>query len=268
MNDINLLITIPLGILIILIMFMVLLKVVKLEIYASAGILAIVTLLLYGVLAMIAWPGADVFAIHLAVYLMTVYAVSIIARGLTGKTKWHWGPILIIAFFAVVILTNSLFIFLAQSGLSPQWAERLLPKPAAVEEVQSRFPGTVSHDFREKEEQFNDYRQQRVEQQQRGWQVDIGWETPAIVHSPNTLIVVLKDSRGEILEGATITGKMLFPGNMKLDQQFRMSYQADGRYTARLTMPHAGNWDFILIIEKEQARHEVRMTTTVAESKS
>ena len=58
MNDINLLITIPLGILIILIMFLVLLKVVKLEIYASAGILAIVTLLLYGTLAMIAWPGS------------------------------------------------------------------------------------------------------------------------------------------------------------------------------------------------------------------
>ena len=268
MNEINLLITIPLGILIILLAFLLLFKVFKLEIYASAGMLAILTLLVYGVIAILAWPGADVFAIHLAVYLMTIYAVSIISRGLSGKTKWHWGPMLIIAFFVIVILTNTLFIFLAQSGLSPQWAQRLLPHSQTAQDVQSRFPGTVSHDFREKEGQFNDYREQRKEQQQRGWQVQLGWQQRSVIGQENTLILEVKDQHGQALAATSVKGKMLFPGNMKLDQNFVMSPQTHGRYTASLTMPHAGNWDFIILIEKEQIRHEIRVTTTVYESSS
>lgn len=268
MNEVNLLITIPLGIVIILMTFLMLLKVFKLEIYVSAGILAIVTLPVYGVMAILAWPGADVFAIHLAVYMLTIYAMSIITRSLTGKTRWHWGPMLIIAFFIVVILTNTLFIFLAQSGLSPQWAERLLPHPQTAQDVQSRFPGTVSHDFREKEGQFNDYREQRKEQQQRGWQVQLGWQQRAVIGQANTLILDVKDRQGQALVATSVNGKMLFPGNMKLDQTFVMSPQAPGRYTASLTMPHAGNWDFIILIEKEQVRHEIRVTTTVYESSS
>jgi len=268
MNNVNLLLSIPLGVLIILVTFLVMYKLFRLEILLSAFVLAMTTLLVYGVIAILAWPGADVFAIHLAVYMMTIYAMSIIARGLSGKTRWHWGPILIISFFVVVILTNTLFIFLAQSGLSPQWAQRLLPNPQTAQEVQSRFPGTVSHDFREKESQFNDYRQQRIDQQERGWQTRLGWQEQAMVGTENTLILEVRDHQGQAVDAARVSGKMLFPGNMKLDQQFTMSYQGNGRYTARLTMPHPGNWDFIILVEKEQIRHEIRVTTTVSATSS
>lgn len=66
MNNINLLISLPIGIAIILLLFTSLVRVVKLEIYVAAGSLALVTIFVYGILAILFWPGADVFAIHIA----------------------------------------------------------------------------------------------------------------------------------------------------------------------------------------------------------
>ena len=263
MNNINLLFSIPMGIFVIMAIFVFLLKVMKLEIYISAGILAIVVLFVYGILAIMFWPGADVFAIHLAIYLLTVYALSIITRSLMGKARLHWGPMLIVGFFAVVVMVDTLFITLAQSGLSPEWAARLLPAPRTSHEIQSRFPGTVSHDFREKEDYFNEYQQQRELQKQRGWKVKIGWQEQAVVAKRNTLILDVRDEAGGAISQATVSGRMLYPGNMKLDQVFSMSPQADGRYIEDLLMPHAGNWDFIIVIEKDKARHELRVSTVV-----
>lgn len=263
MNNINLLFSIPLGIVIILVMFLFLLKVIRLDIYVIAAVLAVMTIFIYGTLVIFAWPGADVFAIHLALYLMTIYAMSILARSLMGKTKWHWAPMLLVGFFAVVVMVDTVLITLAQSGLSPQWAARLLPEPQTSHQVQSRFPGTVSHDFREKEGQFNEYRQQRVIQTQRGWVVRVGWQEPPVVAQQNKLILDVRDQTGQAISDAEVKGKMLFPGNMKLDRTFSMSAQSDGRYTENLTVPHVGNWDFIIVIRKEQALHELRVSTVV-----
>ena len=266
MQNINLLISLPVGIAIILLLFTALVKFLKLEIYISAGILALVTIFVYGIVAILAWPGADVFAIHLALYLMTIYAVSIISRSLTGKTRWHWAPMLIIGFFLVVVSVDTVLIMLAQSGLSPQWAGRLLPKPVTNHDVQSRFPGTVSHDFREKESQFNEYRLQRQLQTQRGWSVRVGWQDNAVTGRDSTLILEVKDKAGHDISDADVTGKMLFAGNMKLDQRFSMSYLGDGRYTTHLNMPHPGHWDFIILIERGEAQHELRVSTVVQDA--
>lgn len=267
MNNINLLISLPIGIAIILLLFTSLVRVVKLEIYVAAGSLALVTIFVYGILAILFWPGADVFAIHIALYLMTIYAMSIISRSLTGKTKWHWAPMLIVGFFLVVVTVDTVLIVLAQSGLSPQWAGRLLPKPVTEHDVQSRFPGTVSHDFREKESQFNEYREQRQLQTQRGWSVRVGWQDTSVSARDNTLILEVKDKAGHDISDADVSGKMLFAGNMQLDQTFSMSYQGDGRYTTSLNMPHPGHWDFIIQIQRGQAQHELRVSTMVQDAK-
>lgn len=259
----NLIFSLPLGVLLILGGFAVLYKLMRIGLYTSAVVMVLVTILVYGVVVSLNWPGADVFAIHIAVYLMSIYAVTVITGSLSGTSRWHWGPALIIGFFVVVIMVDAVFIFLAQSGLSTEWAQRLLPAPSSTEQVQSKFPGTVSHDYREKGEQFNEYQQQRLEQIRQGWQTRIGWDQPAVAGETNRLLLEVTDAQGHPLDNASVQVRMLYPGDASQDLEFSMSPQQPGRYEYELSVPAAGRWDVVVQIRYDSAQHEIRSATVV-----
>ncbi|MCB1798963.1 MAG: nitrogen fixation protein FixH, partial [Gammaproteobacteria bacterium] len=124
---------------------------------AGAMAVGLLALLVYVPWAILAWPGADIFAIHLAIYLTVAYALGMVG-GSVGR-QWHWAPALIVGFFVVVIATNVVFLGVAEQGITGVFA-RLLPEPRGAEVADSRFPGTVSHDFQKKEALYNDYLQQ------------------------------------------------------------------------------------------------------------
>ena len=77
------------------------------------------------------WPGADVFAIHLAIYLMTVYILGIVSSQREGSVNrgWHWGPFAIAGFFLVVVSVDSVLITLASKGLDKDFTQLWMPKP-------------------------------------------------------------------------------------------------------------------------------------------
>lgn len=240
--------------------FLLLRRLLRLDGKAAAMAVALLAVLIYVPWAILTWPGADVFAIHLAIYLTVAYALGTVG-GRVGR-GWHWAPALIVGFFVVVVVTNVVFLGVAEQGITGLFAT-MLPKPKGSEVVDSRFPGTVSHDYQEKEAQYNAYLQQVDAQKARGWQVRKGWLYPAVVGQPATFVVTVIDREQAPVSGR-VSGRFLRISNSRDDFAFEMPEVAPGEYRAELKMPLHGLWQLVLQVRRGEDLHEVRADTSVA----
>lgn len=231
---------------------------------AGAMAVGLLALLVYVPWAILAWPGADIFAIHLAIYLTVAYALGMVG-GSVGR-QWHWAPALIVGFFVVVIATNVVFLGVAEQGITGVFA-RLLPEPRGAEVADSRFPGTVSHDFQKKEALYNDYLQQVEAQQSRGWQVRKGWLYRPVAGEPATFMLTVSDRDGGPVTGAEVSGRFLRTSNSRDDFDFSMVEGAPGEYRAGLEMPLHGLWQLVLQVRRGDDLHEIRAETSVADAR-
>lgn len=242
-------------------MFVLLRRLFRLDGRAAGMAVGLLAILIYVPWAILSWPGADIFAIHLAIYLTTAYALGAIG-GRVGR-GWHWAPALIVGFFVLVIVTNVVFLGVAEQGITGLFA-KLLPKPQGAEVADSRFPGTVSHAYQEKEAQYNAYLRQVEEQEARGWQVRKGWLVRPQVAQPATFVVAVADARGAPVSGAEVTGRFLRTSNSRDDLDFAMTEAEPGEYRVDLTMPLHGLWQLVLRINRDGELHEIRADTSVA----
>jgi nitrogen fixation protein FixH len=254
---------IGIGVLAELLLFMLLRRLFRLDGKAAGMAVGLAVLLIYVPWAILTWPGADVFAIHLAILLTLAYALGMVG-GRVGR-GWHWAPALIVGFFVLVIATNVVFLGVAEQGITGLFAE-LLPKPRGAEVVDSRFPGTVSHDYQEKEALYNAYLRQVEIQEARGWQVRKGWLYRPVVGEPAMLVVAVTDKAGAPVSGAAVNGSFLRTSNSRDDFEFTMDEVAPGEYRASLQMPLQGLWQLVLHIRLGEELHEIRADTSVAES--
>ncbi len=241
-------------------LYILLHRVFRLDGKASAMAIGLLVVLAYVPWAILTWPGADIFAIHLAIYLTTAYGLGMI--GSRVGRGWHWAPALIVGFFVMVIITNVIFLGVAERGITGLFA-RILPEPEEAEVVDSRFPGTVSHDFQEKEAQYNAYLRQVEEQHQRGWQVRKGWLYKPVVGQNATFMVTVADKQGAPISGADVSGRFLRASNSRDDFEFEMHETGPGEYRVDLKMPLQGLWDLVLQVRRGEDLHEIRAETLV-----
>ncbi|MDZ7803701.1 FixH family protein [Thiohalophilus sp.] len=260
------------GVIAIAIGFALLYRFSRLDGKMVAVVAALLVVGIYMPTVIITWPGADVFAIHIAVYLVTVYVLGIIssqrdARRADGETgRWfHWGPAAIVIFFMVVIAVNSVYILLAQKGLDSEATRWLLPEPHSGGEVSSHFPGTVARDFRNEQDEFNQFQQRFEEQQERGWQVQKGWLGEARAGQASVFKLRVLERDGTPISDAEVRGLFLRPGDSRLDQAFVMSPLSDepGSYLAEPVLPEGGRWELLLQIRRGEQRHEIKASTRI-----
>jgi len=256
------------GAFIIVVLFVLALKILRVEPKALAGLMALLVLGVFVPVSIIFWPGADVFAVHLAIYMITVYALGIIfsqrAINLQAGGHWfHWGPAAIIGFFMFIVAVDAILIVLAQKGLHMEVALKFLPEPRSGGKVSSFFPGTVSHDFREKEDLFNRYIEQRQRQQERDWQVRLGWYEAPRAGQKAIFQIHVTDKSGKAITEANVTGNFMRPADSKLDQAFTMQQGKPGFYQVELNLPVPGQWELVLNIKQGDALHEIRARTKI-----
>lgn len=259
------------GVALIAIIFLLVQRFSRLNGKATAVLMALLVIGIYVPFAILQWPGGDVFAIHIAIYLVTVYVLGIISsqretQRTTGGKTFHWGPASIVVFFVLVMAADAVFIMLAQRGVDNKLAQWLLPKPETGSKVSSYFPGTVSRDFKDRQEEYNAYLERMATQQERGWQINKGWETNAIAGQPAIFKLRLRDAAGMPIQGAEVEGKFMRPGNVKLDTLVMLTESEPGLYHASISLPEPGRWMLLVVIRKDEIVHELTATTTVDEA--
>jgi nitrogen fixation protein FixH len=259
------------GVALISIVFLLVHRFSQLNGKATALLVALLIIGIYVPVSILQWPGGDVFAIHIAIYLVTVYVLGIIGsqrdtQKVEGGKAFHWGPVSIVVFFLLIMAADSVFIMLAQRGVDNKLAQWLLPKPETGGKVSSHFSGTVSRDFKEKQGEYNAYLERMAAQQERNWQIRKGWETIPVAGKKATFKLSVADKTGQAVAGAQIEGKFLRPGNVKLDVPIVLTEDEPGTYRTNLILPQPGNWKLMLVIRKDDIVHELSGTTSVAEA--
>nr|WP_241546841.1 FixH family protein [Thiohalobacter thiocyanaticus] len=213
------LITIPLGIVLQVVLFIALRCFAGMAAKSAAAVIGLLALGIYLPYAILTWPGGDVVAMHVALYAVTAYGLGLIVanrearlRQHGGSEGWfHWGPAIIIGFFVFLILFDTAFVVISQKGLPEPVAEWLLPRKEAGESITTNFPGVAARDYQEKQSHFNRFLEQHREQTERGWQVSKGWLGTAVAGRPSRFQVQVLDRAGQPVTGAGITGS--FPAS-------------------------------------------------------
>ena len=266
----NLLVTLLGGVFLITIAFLVLYRLSNMSGKMVAVVMAFFVIGVYVPVSIFVWPGADVFAIHIALYLVSVYVLGIItsqrdSRRISGQTGFgfHWAPASIVTFFVLLIIADSFFIMFATKGMNTDLAKWLLPKPQSGGKVSSHFPGTVSHDYHEKQEQYNDYLNRFEAQQLLDWKIRKGWLGKAAINKPSVFRVEIKSADNSPITAANVNAHFLRPSNSLKDRKYQLQEIEPGIYQQSVVLTEPGNWDLILQIKKDSAEHEVRAKTVI-----
>jgi len=257
------------GALAVALVFVALHRFTRFDAKGAALLVALGVLVIYLPVAILWWQGADVFAIHISIYLITAYGLGIIfsAHDQVDRQKrgFHWAPALIVLFFVVVVAIDSVFVMFAVQGVDGRLASWLLPAPRAGGHVSSHFPGTVARNFHEREQAFNEWLKRMEAQQLRNWRVRKGWVGGVRAGEPAVFRLELADKDDRPITGARITGRFMRPGNIKLDQSFQMSEVRPGRYEVKLTLPEHGRWNVHVEIAKGDILHDFNARTIVGD---
>lgn len=261
------LLSIPIGLTLLLAVFMLLWKLFGLAAKAAALVVALLSLALYLPYALWNWPGADVVALHIAVFLVAAYALGLITAHREAGTAggFHWAPTIIVIFFVVLVLFDAVLVVVATRGLPDPIAHWLLPQKTAQHSVSSAFPGVVANDFQKKEGLYNAYLEQVERQKARGWVVQKGWVGVARAGNDSLFQVTVLDRDGRPVTGAEVIGGFLRPSNTQLDQWFKLDETAPGQYQALLVLPAPGAWDLSLEIRRGDDLHQLKGTTSLKE---
>ena len=268
----NIVVTLLGGVFLIAVTFILIYRLSQMSGKMVAVVMAFVVIGVYVPVSIFIWPGADVFAIHIALFLVSVYVLGIVTsqrdtRRLSGKTGFgfHWAPAAIVTFFVLLIIADSFFIMFATKGMDTRFAKWLLPEPVSGGKVSSHFPGTVSHDYHEKQNQYNEYLKRFKSQQLRDWKIRKGWLGKAIVNKPAIFRVEIKTNDNQVVVKAKVSGTFLRPANSNQDTKFVMQEVEPGIYQQSITLIEPGNWDLILKIHKGKDEHELRAKTVISE---
>ena len=301
MLDQSLSMTLGGGSLISFFIFFIFYKVAHFRGIVAALLTALVILMIYLPLAILNWPGVDIFAIHFTFFMMIAYGLGIITsrKAKAGKKGLHWGPVAIIIFFILLAMVDSTIINFATKGVEGSFAEALLPEPKkldynldaeslALQEqrnkkqlsdefkatyldglntgTQSKFPGTVAYDIRNREAKYNSNLLQFEQQQARGWQIDGGWLNAPTTASSQVFRIIMMDKDNNPLKDLQIEMDFMRPSDTKQDQQHQFVNKGDGSYEIETRLAVAGLWNIEIRAKQGDLLHKVRGKTSVIPS--
>lgn len=194
---------------------------------------------LFAYIAMLfgSWPGLDVVAIHIAVFIIAAFVLVVFSRYRAKQAHMHWVPKALIAFFLALVVMNAGFLYVSTKGLPPALSRVLLPG-SEDKTLHTGFAGTTRHGEEAAKAIGADLsRQHRNEQ--LGWQVRVeGLRMPSV--GQNAVTVFADDRDGRPLAGLAGEWRVARPGDAMTSVPLKAT--ADGQYEARLEFSGAGLW--------------------------
>lgn len=272
----NIVVTLGAGVFLVTALFFLLYRLTRLNGYQTAGLVLALTLLFFIPYSVLNWSGADVFALHFALYVVVPYGLGMITTQLEGETgtkarvgRLHWFPVTLIVFFGIVATVNATLLTWAMKGMPQGLVGVFLPEPQSrASQVTSGFPGTVARITERKEALAVPYFERIERQTALGWQVQQGWRSRPEMNQPAVFQVRLTDRDGRPLSHAVVQGDFMRVSDFRLDQRIQLAPVGQGFYEAVVTLPAPGRWDLLLTIEHGGERFEQQASTRVRELRS
>jgi len=202
---------------------------------ALAGIIPLVT---YFALIVGRWPGLDVVAIHISVFLaaaLVLFALTQFRRRDAGRM--HWAPKLLIAFFIGLVLINASLLYIATKGLPEPVARWWLGSDGNA--VYSGFSGVVPHG-QGAAKAVSSTLSEAHRESQLGWQVEMsGLDSPG---NTRPLQVRVRDRTGLPVDRVEAELRLSRPGAAAPALTLPLSAVETGLYVGALNVPAAGRW--------------------------
>ena len=200
------------------------------------------------------WPGGDVMAAHIAVYVATATALTLTGNRQPGESRRvHWIPKIIIGFFLLLALLMAGFVTIATHGLPPAIASLVLPN-AADKKIYTGFSGEVPHD-EAAAKTVSRYMQKSLRQRQLGWQIEVDGLDQLRLNQAAKITVSAHDGAQQPITGASVKLSIKRPGDSTA-KTVVLSAVAPGRYLAQLDMDQPGLWVAVLQVERGQDQFE------------
>lgn len=210
-------------------------------------------LLAYFVLIVGRWPGLDVAAIHISVFLAAGLVLHVITQfRYRGGGRLHWAPKLLIAFFLGLTLLNGTLLYIATQGLPGPVGRWWLSNDGST--VHSGFSGVVQHGQQAAKAVSSELSQAHRESLM-GWQVDVfGLGGDAMTR---VIQIRVRDRTGLPVEGVEAQLRLLRPGTPQPALRLSLDARAAGVYEGVLELPAGGRWlsDLSLLRDGEQLYH-------------
>lgn len=218
-----------------------------------AALAGLIPLLAYFVLIVGRWPGLDVAAMHISVFLaaaLVLHAFSQFRR--RGGGRLHWAPRLLIAFFLGLVVINGTLLYIATKGLPEPIGRWWLGSDGGA--VYSGFSGVVAHG-QSAAKAVSSELSQAHRSAQLGWQVEIdGLDGTA---AERAVRLEVRDRTGLPVAGLTTMLKLARPGADHDTLVLPLEAHEAGAYGGRLILPEGGRWVAVLVLTRGEEAYEI-----------
>ena len=205
---------------------------------ATRAILASsLTLVVYFLLIIGRWPGLDVIAMHISIYLVSGLLLYLYASRRRSKAGLHWIPKMLIGFFVLLAIINSFLLYISTRGLPPQIARYWLP---GDDIKNSGFSGVVGHDQTAAKAVSSELSRSHASTQ-LGWHIQVTG-LQAATQSHQIVSVKVLDRSDLPVRGLQVQLNLLRPGAVNKVATIPLVYKEAGEYSNVLDIPGKGRW--------------------------
>lgn len=196
------------------------------------------SLLAYFGLILGRWPGLDVVAMHISVFLVAGLLLYMFSQYRSRRTgHLHWVPKLLIGFFVLLAVINTFLLYIATRGLPPTLARFWLPGGTTVN---TGFSGVVEHG-QEAAKAVSSELNRSYSAAQLGWRIYLNG-MPASVQAPPLISVKVLDRSGSPVSDLQAEMQLSRPGSTQIESRIPLPAKNPGEYGNVLIFPGSGRW--------------------------
>ncbi|MGD9787284.1 MAG: FixH family protein [Sulfuricellaceae bacterium] len=222
-----------------------------------SGVLPTVAYLVY---ASKQWPGGDVVAVHITVYLAAATVITIAGSNKQGGSgKLHWAPMLLIGFFVVLATLMASFVMISIRGLPTNVAQMLLPTKSD-RPIHTAFSGVVPHN-EEAAKTIAQHMSAQEKQRRLGWKVEVDGLEAASASRSVEVKVATRD--GAPLQNAKVVISIQPLADAESRQDVELKEENPGAYRGQLNFARPGRWVVELHIQSGNDAYQVEQSVSV-----
>ena len=153
----------------------------------------------------------------------------------TMRERGWWYPYIFVGILVVVAIVNGIFAFFASTT----------------------FNGLVTDNAYEKGVNYNATIALARQQTELGWQANVQFVPDSSGHKA-TLTVSYTDKAGQPLDGLTVEALAERPTVTGYEATIAFTQSQKGTYTAQISVPMGGEWDFDLVATSDGVVHQTQ----------